>query len=176
MRALAFSFLLGLFLSAVPALAQPYGPPYRGDPREAPRDGVQPLDRLLPGIRREHPGDFYDAEGPTYGPSGDPHYHLKWMTPDGRIEWLDTDARTGRVLGSSPGRDSFDQPGAARDYPRAPSFPTPDMRSRFGGNYERGEEPERGEGGPGGYSRGRDRDYGNDRGEGRESRERRRDR
>jgi hypothetical protein len=49
---------------------------------------IQPLDRLLPGIRRQHPGDFYDAEGPTYGPSGDPHYHLKWMTPDGRVIWL----------------------------------------------------------------------------------------
>ncbi len=41
------------------------------------------LDRLLPGIRRSHPGEFYDAEGPTYGPSGEAHYHLKWMTPDG---------------------------------------------------------------------------------------------
>src|SRR6201995_72409 len=30
------------------------------------------------------------------------------MTPDGRIVWYDTDARTGRVLGASPGRDNFD--------------------------------------------------------------------
>jgi hypothetical protein len=74
------------------------------------RDGVQPLDRLLPGIRRDHPGNFYDAEGPTYGPQGDPHYHLKWMTPDGRVIWYDTDARNGRVLRSSPGRDRFDAP------------------------------------------------------------------
>lgn len=72
------------------------------------RDGVQPLDRLLPGIRRTHPGEFYDAEGPTYGPSGEARYHLKWMTPDGRIIWYDADARSGRVLRSSPGRDSFD--------------------------------------------------------------------
>ena len=63
---------------------------------------------MLPGIRRDHPGDFYDAEGPTYGPTGDPHYHLKWMTPDGRVIWYDADARNGRVLRSSPGRDSFD--------------------------------------------------------------------
>jgi hypothetical protein len=98
---LGFFVLLAVALTR-PVLAQPYGPPpYRGD-------GVQPLDRLLPGIRRAHPGDFYDAEGPTYGPSGDPHYHLKWMTPDGRVIWFDTDARTGRVLRSSPGRDSFD--------------------------------------------------------------------
>ena len=112
MRARGFlAFLLGLIalLAAAPvagAAAQPYGPPppfYRD-----PRDGVQPLDRLLPGIRRAHPGDFYDAEGPTYGPEGDPHYHLKWMTPDGRIIWYDTDARNGRVLRASPGRDSFD--------------------------------------------------------------------
>jgi hypothetical protein len=115
MRTGIFSWIfLGFFalLAAVPAgpvLAQPYGPPpYRDGPRVGPRDGVQPLDRLLPGIRRQHPGDFYDAEGPTYGPSGDPHYHLKWMTPDGRIIWYDADARSGRVLRSSPGRDSFD--------------------------------------------------------------------
>jgi hypothetical protein len=105
MRACIFSVifagLCALFGAlAAPAMAQPYGPPDR--------DGVQPLDRLLPGIRRAHPGDFYDAEGPTYGPSGDPHYHLKWMTPDGRVIWYDTDARSGRVLRSSPGRDSFD--------------------------------------------------------------------
>jgi hypothetical protein len=30
------------------------------------------------------------------------------MTPDGRVIWFDTDARNGRVLRSSPGRDSFD--------------------------------------------------------------------
>src|SRR5438270_440824 len=89
------SIFLGLFaLSAAAltgsAMAQPYGPP---PDRDGPRDGVQPLDRLLPGIRRAHPGDFYDAEGPTYGTSGDPHYHLKWVTPDGRVIWYDTDAR-----------------------------------------------------------------------------------
>jgi len=103
------------------APAQYYGPPpaYGG-----PGNGVQPLDRLLPGIRRAHPGDFYDAEGPTYGPEGDPHYHLKWMTPDGRVIWYDTDARSGRVLRTSPGRDSFDShqgvppPGPAQGYGR----------------------------------------------------------
>ena len=84
---------------------QYYGPPPAYGP---PANGVQPLDHLLPGIRRGHPGNFYDAEGPTYGPEGDPHYHLKWMTPDGRVIWYDTDARNGRVLRTSPGRDSFD--------------------------------------------------------------------
>ena len=99
---LAFSGLLAVSPSEM-AQAQPrYG---RGEMR----DGVQPLDRLLPGIRRNHPGEFYDAEGPTYGPSGEAHYHLKWMTPDGRIIWYDADARSGRVLRSSPGRDSFDE-------------------------------------------------------------------
>jgi hypothetical protein len=121
---LFFPVFLGFFALLAagpvqPALAQP-GPG---------RGGVQPLDRLLPGIRRGHPGNFYDAEGPTYGPAGDPHYHLKWMTPDGRVIWYDTDARNGRVLRSSPGRDSFDDP---RDYPgphaysrRYPSYARP---------------------------------------------------
>jgi hypothetical protein len=111
---------------AHPVQAQPGGAPMR--------DGVQPLDRLLPGIRRQHPGEFYDAEGPTYGPSGDPHYHLKWMTPDGRIVWFDADARNGRVLRSSPGRDSFDnnrfqgdrfQGSPPPGYARPPGFAQP---------------------------------------------------
>jgi hypothetical protein len=124
MRACIFSaFLFGLCALAAPALAQPYGPP---DRERSYGEGVQPLDRLLPGIRRAHPGDFYDAEGPTYGPSGDPHYHLKWMTPDGRVIWYDTDARSGRVLRSSPGRDSFDS-----DHPRGPS---PGYGRPFGGS------------------------------------------
>jgi hypothetical protein len=81
---------LGVGLGAGVAVAQP----------------AQPLDRLLPQIRRDHPGQFLDAEGANTG--GNPHYHLKWLTPDGRVMWLDTDARTGRVLSQSPGRDRFD--------------------------------------------------------------------
>jgi len=110
-------------------------------------EGVQPLDRLLPGIRRGHPGNFYDAEGPTYGPGGDPHYHLKWMTPDGRVIWYDTDARSGRVLRSSPGRDSFDGPrnyGAERgNSDRYPSYSRP-YTERGPGYGRRGFEPDPG--------------------------------
>jgi hypothetical protein len=131
MRARIFlSFFLGFFALLTMALrgpvaAQPYGPAYPYSRSDGRSGGVQPLDRLLPGIRRSHPGQFYDAEGPTYGPAGDPHYHLKWMTPDGRVIWYDTDARNGQVLRSSPGRDSFDnhrfenaapQPGDGRPY------------------------------------------------------------
>jgi len=131
------SFCWGLFALVTmalngPATAQPYGPPYGYG-----RGGVQPLDRLLPGIRREHPGDFYDAEGPTYGPAGDPHYHLKWMTPDGRVIWYDTDARNGRVLRSSPGRDSFDNnrfEGPPRGYgDRYPPYAPPPYGRGYGG-------------------------------------------
>src|SRR5580704_5260850 len=128
MRA-AFILLMALLAAGLstPALAQiPRAP------------GVQPLDRLLPEVRRSVPGQFYDADGPVPGPDGSPHYHLKWMTPDGRIEWLDTDARTGRVLNSSPGRDSFDAPGTAREYPRAPSYPAPSYGGRFRGGDENG--------------------------------------
>lgn len=72
------------------------------------QNDVQSLDRLLPRIRRSHPGKVYDAEGPIYGRSGEPHYHLKWLTPDGGVVWLDADARSGQVLRTSPGHDSFD--------------------------------------------------------------------
>jgi len=131
MRARVFPALLaGIFalLTMVlngPVSAQPYGP----GPAYPYSRGIQPLDRLLPGIRREHP-----AEGPTYGPSGDPHYHLKWMTPDGRVIWFDADARNGRVLRSSPGRDSFDNhrfEGPPRGY--ADRYPP-----NVGGPYDRG--------------------------------------
>jgi len=140
-------FFSALFLAilvsaaATPALAQ------RGHDRNA----VQPLDRLLPEIRRQHPGDFYDAEGPTYGPNGDPHYHLKWMTPGGRVIWLDTDARSGRVLRSSPGRNSFGPPDRDRFSRGAP----PDYE-RFGQPGARGPNDDRYRGGfesRGGYDR-----------------------
>src|SRR6202012_1451658 len=106
--------------------------------------------RILPGSRRTHPGQFYDADGPNAGPNGSQHYHLKWMTPDGRIVWLDTDARTGQVLNSSPGRDSFYAPRAVRGYVPAPSYPAPDYRGRFRGDEEGGPGP----GWQGGYPRG----------------------
>jgi hypothetical protein len=129
----------GPILVAGPALAQPAREP-----------GVLPLDRILPGVRRDYPGDFYDADGPTPGPDGQPHYHLKWMTPDGRIQWLDTDARTGRVLGAAPGRDAFDGPGPRQSFAPAPVFPTgPGFDARRG---QRGEGEFRGgERGPGAF-------------------------
>jgi hypothetical protein len=155
MRARAFSALLLGFLSllaatvTVPAAAQPR----EGRPYES-RDGIQPLDRLLPGIRRDHPGTFYDAEGPTYGPSGNPHYHLKWMTPEGRVIWYDADARSGRVLRSSPGRDSFDsgdRPDRARPFVgRYPPY-TADPYDR---GYGRAREQERYANPPPGFGHG----------------------
>jgi hypothetical protein len=141
MRSGIFSALFLAFLTsaaATPALAQ----------RNDGRDGIQPLDRLLPEIRRQHPGNFYDAEGPRYGPNGDPHYHLKWMTPDGRVIWFDTDARNGRVLRSSPGRDRFDGSRGHQDFRGVPpdfrAYGRPGerdpyedrYRSRFGGSFE----------------------------------------
>lgn len=173
MRARVFSAIFaGALLTALlggASMAQPYGPP----PPYG-RDGVQPLDRLLPGIRREHPGDFYDAEGPTYGPSGDPHYHLKWMTPDGRVIWYDTDARSGRVLRTSPGRDSFDNhrapeypPGYGRPYMgRTPSYGPAPYGPGYGRNFGGGPgyaRPDRGFDGGGGFGGGRG--WGGDRGD-----------
>jgi hypothetical protein len=103
--------LVMLAAGATPAEAQ------RDHMRERIRNGeIRPLDRILPDIRRSHPGTFYDAEGPVEGPDGDYRYRLKWMTPEGRIIWLDTDARTGRVLGVEGVRRRALEPPAARDY------------------------------------------------------------
>ena len=85
---LAFFALLALGLS--PGVAQGR---YPRDPY-----GVQPLDRILPQLRSFYPGTFYDAEGPFPDEMGNPHYHIKWLTPGGQVIWLDTDARTGRVI------------------------------------------------------------------------------
>lgn len=134
--------LLSLLLAfcaawATPVCAQdgryahhPYGP------------GVRPLDRILPMVRSGHPGRFYDAEGPFPDANGGYHYRLKWLTPEGRIIWLDADARTGRVTGIARG-DWREQgpppvmPGYERGYGAEPYGPG-DMRgeprdNRFGG-------------------------------------------
>lgn len=103
--------LVMLAAGATPAIAQ------RDHMRERIRNGeIRPLDRILPDIRRSHPGTFYDAEGPVEGPDGDYRYRLKWMTPEGKIIWLDTDARTGQVLGVEGVRRRALQPPDPRNY------------------------------------------------------------
>jgi hypothetical protein len=103
---LAFAVMLAMVGSAAPSLAQVGGPPPPPPPGYY-NNGVRPLDRILPGVRSGYPGQFYDAEGPYPDAAGNLHYRLKWMTPDGRIIWLDADARTGKVLG--PARDNWRQ-------------------------------------------------------------------
>jgi hypothetical protein len=88
------------FLALLAAFAFGFSPA-SAQPRRAP--GVQPLDRVLPQVRDRYPGTFYDADGPFLDEGGNPHYRLKWMTPEGRVIWLDTDARTGRVIGVERG-------------------------------------------------------------------------
>ena len=64
MRAAFFLFLAVLF-AALPGL------PAEAQGRRA--SGVRPLDQILPQIRRAHPGQFYDADGPIYAPDGSSH-------------------------------------------------------------------------------------------------------
>jgi hypothetical protein len=111
--------LLGLGALTEPAQAQP------NRARQGVQSGeVRSLDQILNGIRRERPGNLADVQGPNAGPYGEPHYRLKWVTPDGRVQWLDTDARTGRVLGVQG--DDRPRPGAGPapgNYgPRDPRF------------------------------------------------------
>jgi hypothetical protein len=77
--------------------------------------GGPSLDRILPHIRQQHPGTFYDAEGPFWGPDGQPHYRIKWMTPQGRVVWFDANARTGHVNGVGARRFN-DAYGPPRDF------------------------------------------------------------
>jgi hypothetical protein len=79
-----FALLAMLAAGTPPAEAQ-----WRGD-----RGGVQSLDRILDSIRRSRPGQLSDVQGPFGGV-----YRIKWLTPDGRVLWLETDAYTGQVIG-----------------------------------------------------------------------------
>ena len=153
--------LLGAALSS-PSEAQPYRA------RQGVQSGeVRSLDEILNGIRRERPGSLADVQGPGMGPQGEPHYRLKWLTPDGRVLFLDTDARTGRVLGveGDDRRPPAPPRGARRQdfYPDGPPVGPPNgyQRGVPGGldrglppGYNRGGQPNYDRGAPPGYNRG----------------------
>ena len=125
-RRVFLGLLLALLALGQPALAQGRHPP-------PPGYSFQPLDRIVPGIRNGRPGRFFDAEGPYPDPFGGWHYRIKWLTPEGRVIWLDTDARTGRVIGPSSGyRPGLMMPPSGLRYYRYPG-PMPGPRGRFGG-------------------------------------------
>lgn len=113
-RVLMFAaFLSALAACAGTAAAQPYRA------RQGVQSGqVRSLDQILNGIRRQRPGSLADVQGPNPSPEGGPRYRLKWVTPDGRVLWLDTDARTGRVL-EVEGDDRGAPPGAVVPGPPA---------------------------------------------------------
>ncbi len=108
MRSLApilLSVLVGITAAPADAAAQPFGARQSGRFSDSTRERVQsgevrPLGEILNSVRRQRPGNLADVQGPNVGPSGDPQYRLKWVSPNGRVEWLDTDARTGRIIGS----------------------------------------------------------------------------
>ena len=111
--------------------------------------GYRPLDRILPEIRNGRPGRFFDAEGPYPDGAGGWHYRIKWLTPEGRVVWLDADARSGKVLGPSRGWGGAAMPPSGlRYYPFAPG--PRGFRGRFGGWQPGGW---RGGWGPGGRRR-----------------------
>ncbi|MGH6877311.1 MAG: PepSY domain-containing protein, partial [Rhizomicrobium sp.] len=117
---------------APPAAARVQAPPAVVEPRHPASSNysIQPLDRILPAIRSSRPGRFFDAEGPFPDAAGGWHYRIKWLTPEGRVVWLDADARTGRVLGPYRGYARMALPPAGlRYYP----FAGPrGFRGRFG--------------------------------------------
>ena len=129
LSAWAFALFLVAFAPAT-ALAQS-DDDWRSYP-SAGNGNAATLDRILPEIRRNHPGRFYDAEGPFMGGDGQMHYRVKWMTPEGRIIWLDTDARTGRVLGSGGGRHDY---GNENSYGRDQGYD--ERRANRGGDERR---------------------------------------
>src|SRR5882672_5236269 len=149
-------FLLGAVVSPEPSSAQP------NRARQGVQNGqVRSLDEIMNGIRRERPGSLADVQGPNVGPAGDPRYRLKWVTPDGRVLWLDTDARTGRVLGVEGDDRGPPIPppgvfGQRRNFgPGGPAPPPPPGYDRGPPpGYDRGPPPGYNGGPPPGYQRG----------------------
>jgi len=139
MRTAVLIWALGLIcavIAAAPAQAQFDDEWQRRDSYDS--GPVLPLDHILPEVRRSHPGRFYDAEGPFQSPDGQVHYRLKWMTPEGRVVWFDTNARNGRILGQGGGRHDFDfygpQESQVPDDRMMPDNRRPDWgRNRFEG-------------------------------------------
>ena len=138
----AIGLLFAVLAAGSPAYAQDEG---EWGPHDRVVAGqIQPLDRILPEVRRSHPGTFYDAEGPFTGADGEMHYRLKWMTPDGRIVWFDANARTGRVMGTGGGRyQNYDYGPPRGDRYRDQEN---DDRDRYGPGYNGGPGYDRGPG------------------------------
>jgi len=112
-----------LALLAVLLLAPFAAPGASAQPQDA-----QPLDRLLPQIRRTVPGQFLDAE--RIDRNGSPGYRLKMLTPEGRVIERDVDARTGRMMGPDRqgygGEDFGREPEGRAQPPRGNFFPRGD--------------------------------------------------
>jgi hypothetical protein len=113
--------LLAPFATAGTASAQP---------KDSQSQRAQPLDRLLPEIRRNNPGQFLDAEG--INRNGAPGYRLKWLTPEGRVIERDIDARNGRTMGGAPER-GYPQRGYSRGEENGPPPERP--RANFQQNF-----------------------------------------
>lgn len=60
---------------------------------------ARPLETVLPLVARQVPGTMLDALPPGRTQQDGLHYQIKWLTSDGRVVWLNVDARTGRVEG-----------------------------------------------------------------------------
>jgi hypothetical protein len=60
-------------------------------------DGLVPFAVVLNNIRRSFPGQLSDVQ------QQGPFYRVKWLTPDGRVLFIDADARSGQILGVSGG-------------------------------------------------------------------------
>jgi hypothetical protein len=130
-RRVGLGLLLALLAFGTPVSAQERRPAPNGY-------NVQPLDRILPGIRSNRPGRFFDADGPYPDAVGGWHYRIKWLTPEGRVIWLDADAHSGRVIGPYSGyHPGFPMPPSGLRYYRFPAAPPgarpPGVRGRFGG-------------------------------------------
>ena len=106
MRRIALFIALVMALPTVEMMIVPPDPVYADSHRRA-RDAVgrgeiQPLERVLAGVRSAYPGRVMDVDLRQRGDSWT--YYIKLLTPDDAMMSINVDARTGRILSVSGGR------------------------------------------------------------------------
>jgi hypothetical protein len=90
MRYLAASLMFLFLALADPAAAQRF-------PRQGGEGGQISLNEIVNAIRSRYPGQLSDVQN-----MGE-RYRIKWLTPDGRVMWIEADARTGQIIGVEGG-------------------------------------------------------------------------
>lgn len=101
MNRLCLALCLFLIITTAPFAARaerfPLGSSLQDEARSRMREGdILPLGRILAEVRRRNPGTLLDAG--LERRRGEPIYHIRWLTDNGRRVDYEVDARSGDIL------------------------------------------------------------------------------